>query len=590
MKKQKLVTAKDTYNRIIWDKNLNSRFFKIEVENHIQENKMVTFKDLMINDDIPWHQIVRFYFKKHIVWDKVLKLDLISGSGQTLAKQYAKFQEKMLAPSTLDIQIKGLKKSATYTYDEQRKKWGRNLAHPYFELNSNIKIISYNILFDYFEQNKIESITRYEHIVSLLRESNADIIALQEVTDLFLDFLLTEKWVQDNYYICDIKKGKSISPYGQYFLCKLPFTFYYYEFNYDKKFSIMHINSNEMSIAISNIHLTSNRAKNGSVKRNKQLYTIIDMMNQIENSSITPFAGIILGDFNADEMELPILTKNLYEDVWIKNNDAQRGITFNPETNALADLNSLTGAKARYDRICLKSSENFIKEVSLFATAPVESKSILGGPLYASDHFGLQLDLDFSIQESSAFLAKLAPIYHSAIAIIPEKEVWEPIQKIRQKYDSSFERWMPHINLIYGFLPEKYFEEARILIEHALENFNDFYIEMNTFHYFTHKNSSTIWLKPETQTTKIINTLQKKLEHIFPQCNEQSSKSKKGFTPHLTVATLNKAHKSQLQKLIEELSVNWKSEKFLVKGIALISRQQNTAFEVKHFIPFKKKA
>jgi hypothetical protein len=48
------------------------------------------------------------------------------------------------------------------------------------------------------------------------------------------------------------------------------------------------------------------------------------------------------------------------------------------------------------------------------------------------------------------------------------------IQAIRRRYDRRFDRWMPHINLLYGFVPEEYFEEAAQAMAQALAQLQPF--------------------------------------------------------------------------------------------------------------------
>jgi len=50
-------------------------------------------------------------------------------------------------------------------------------------------------------------------------------------------------------------------------------------------------------------------------------------------------------------------------------------------------------------------------------------------------------------------------VVQSAVVLMPHESVWEQIQSIRSKHDKSFERWMPHINLLYPFLPANKFQE-----------------------------------------------------------------------------------------------------------------------------------
>lgn len=42
-------------------------------------------------------------------------------------------------------------------------------------------------------------------------------------------------------------------------------------------------------------------------------------------------------------------------------------------------------------------------------------------------------------------------VVSSAIIVAPPENLWGPIQAIRQEHDKAYERWMPHINLIYPF-------------------------------------------------------------------------------------------------------------------------------------------
>ena len=39
----------------------------------------------------------------------------------------------------------------------------------------------------------------------------------------------------------------------------------------------------------------------------------------------------------------------------------------------------------------------------------------------------------------------------TAVVLIPPEEVWEPIQALRRAHDRNFDRWMPHITLLYPF-------------------------------------------------------------------------------------------------------------------------------------------
>jgi poly(A) polymerase len=60
----------------------------------------------------------------------------------------------------------------------------------------------------------------------------------------------------------------------------------------------------------------------------------------------------------------------------------------------------------------------------------------------------------------------------------------------------SYKRWMPHVNLLYPFVPYEQFEKTAPLLSEALQSVKPFKVTLNTFGYFSHGKSSTLWLKP----------------------------------------------------------------------------------------------
>ena len=61
-----------------------------------------------------------------------------------------------------------------------------------------------------------------------------------------------------------------------------------------------------------------------------------------------------------------------------------------------------------------------------------------------------------------------ATTHESAIVLIPPQEVWEPIQAIRRVHDRQVRRWMPHVTLLYPFLPGAALAGALAVAERAL--------------------------------------------------------------------------------------------------------------------------
>src|SRR5262249_22586144 len=146
-----------------------------------------------------------------------------------------------------------------------------------------------------------------------------------------------------------------------------------------------------------------------------------------------------------------------YQDVWDLLHPGEDGATFDPPHNPLARQSSRTGLPVRFDRVLWKPARHGFAPVNLerFAASPHAGPQ---GPCFASDHYGLCSVWRLSGDRQA--LAELSPVYRSAVVLIPPAEVRTPIQAIRTRHDRHLDRWMPHINLLYGFIPRQHFAEA----------------------------------------------------------------------------------------------------------------------------------
>ena len=165
-------------------------------------------------------------------------------------------------------------------------------------------------------------------------------------------------------------------------------------------------------------------------------------------------------------------------------------------------------------------------------------------------------------------------IYKTAMVIIPSEDIWEPIQKIREKYDNKIDRWMPNITLFYPFLPDNMFGNIKISLEKLQLKSFDVYLEK--IEYFKHKQSYTLWLNPEPKSdlTDIYLSVRKCIKENF---REDSTNN---FTPHLTIGRVK--GETEFNKVYEELKKIWKPTKFRFDKISLICRDDppNDKFKV----------
>ncbi len=159
--------------------------------------------------------------------------------------------------------------------------------------------------------------------------------------------------------------------------------------------------------------------------------------------------------------------------------------------------------------------------------------------------------------------------HKTAAVIIPPEAVWGPIQAIRQKHDSKVGRWMPHITLIYPFLPRSRFGRAAKELVSACRSVKPFEIELTRFDQFGHgKGYFTLWLAPEPDEP--IKDLHAALCPVVYEDAHDSGREIWHFKPHLSVGQARGM--GNMVKLIEELQANWRPIRFRVDSVQLIWR------------------
>lgn len=57
-------------------------------------------------------------------------------------------------------------------------------------------------------------------------------------------------------------------------------------------------------------------------------------------------------------------------------------------------------------------------------------------------------------------------VTYTALAIVATENI-EEVQAIREKHDPAFQRWPPHINIAFPFVPPERFEEVAEVLTKA---------------------------------------------------------------------------------------------------------------------------
>lgn len=157
----------------------------------------------------------------------------------------------------------------------------------------------------------------------------------------------------------------------------------------------------------------------------------------------------------------------------------------------------------------------------------------------------------------------------SAVVLCPPGDARGPIQRIRERHDRNFRRWMPHVTLLYPFVPAaKYTGSVIDRLGEAVRMVEPFDLTLSSFEYFRHRNDShTLWLDPQPGAK--VDRLQEALSLAFPDYDDVRG-FKTGFTPHLSVGQA--ASRADCLEVLRTLQEAWTPISFKVDQISLIWR------------------
>jgi 2'-5' RNA ligase len=154
------------------------------------------------------------------------------------------------------------------------------------------------------------------------------------------------------------------------------------------------------------------------------------------------------------------------------------------------------------------------------------------------------------------------------LVLIPPEDLWEPIQRIRRLHDPNVKRWMPHVTLLYPFVPHDDLADAADKVARVALGHRPFEIELARFTSFSHSSGKvTLWLEPAPREP--IDRLEADLQAEFPNCDDVLH-FRGGFVPHLSVGFFVERSASRIVR--DEVERTWAALAYTQAHVSVIAR------------------